>query len=142
MTEHFNEDEFRCHCGCGQVKVDQALADGLESIRQATGLVIRVTSGYRCPGRNKACGGATKSQHMLGTAADICTGSDRELWAVYAAALKVPRFSAGGIGIYLKRGGWIHVDVRAGRSRWAEDENKRAIDHAEAAARLKARAAA
>lgn len=43
----------------------------LDPLRQAYGKPIRVNSGYRCPVKNKAVGGATASQHMKGEAADI-----------------------------------------------------------------------
>ena len=36
-----------------------------------------MTSGYRCGRLNKAVGGAAKSQHMYGQAADIRTVSDK-----------------------------------------------------------------
>ncbi len=49
----------------------------LDPLREAWGAPIIVTSGYRCPKLNKAVGGASKSQHMYGQAADIRTVSDR-----------------------------------------------------------------
>ena len=52
-----------------------ALVDNvLDPLREAWGKPIIVTSGYRCPRLNKAVGGATKSQHLTGHAADITTG--------------------------------------------------------------------
>ena len=55
----------------------------LDPLRQAWGKPIHVNSGYRCPALNKAVGGVPHSQHMLGEAADITTGSrdgNRRLW--------------------------------------------------------------
>lgn len=49
----------------------------LDPLREAWGGPIIVTSGYRCGKLNRAVGGATKSQHMLGQAADIRTVSDK-----------------------------------------------------------------
>lgn len=50
----------------------------LQPIRDGLGIPIKVTSGYRCPGLNKAVGGAKSSQHLEGKAADIVlsTGSN------------------------------------------------------------------
>lgn len=48
----------------------------LDPLREAYGRPIIVTSGYRCPELNKAVGGATGSQHMLGQAADIRSKED------------------------------------------------------------------
>lgn len=52
------------------------VANILDPLREAYGKPIIVTSGYRCPKLNKAVGGAAKSQHMKGQAADIRTVSD------------------------------------------------------------------
>lgn len=49
----------------------------LDPLREAWGAPIVVTSGYRCEKLNKAVGGAKKSQHLYGQAADIRTVSDR-----------------------------------------------------------------
>lgn len=46
----------------------------LEPLREQFG-VIRITSGYRCPEVNEKIGGARRSQHMFGEAADIHCGS-------------------------------------------------------------------
>lgn len=48
----------------------------LDPLREAWGGPIIVTSGYRCGKLNRAVGGANKSQHMLGQAADIRTVID------------------------------------------------------------------
>jgi len=60
--------------------ITQRLTDLVENVldplREKWGAPIRVSSGYRCPKLNKAVGGATGSQHMLGEAADITTLSD------------------------------------------------------------------
>ena len=49
----------------------------LDPLRVAWGKPIVVTSGYRSPKLNRAVGGAAKSQHCKGEAADIRTLSDR-----------------------------------------------------------------
>ena len=49
----------------------------LDPLREAWGAPIIVTSGYRCGKLNRAVGGAAKSQHLLGQAADIRTISDK-----------------------------------------------------------------
>ena len=48
----------------------------LDPLRERFGKPIIVTSGYRCKELNKAVGGAAKSQHMSGEAADIRTVED------------------------------------------------------------------
>ena len=43
----------------------------LEPLRAIVGVPIRVTSGYRSPGVNSRVGGSSRSQHLLGQAADL-----------------------------------------------------------------------
>ncbi len=72
----FIEKEFVCKC-CGQLppfakENIEALVDNvLDPAREKFGMPIVVNSGYRCPKHNKAVGGVTGSQHLLGQAADI-----------------------------------------------------------------------
>ena len=47
------------------------LAISLEAIRALLGKPIMISSGYRCPALNESVGGAKKSQHRYGLAADI-----------------------------------------------------------------------
>ena len=50
----------------------------LQPIRNKYGRAITITSGYRCQALNKAVGGVTTSQHLLGQAADIkCTATTK-----------------------------------------------------------------
>ena len=46
----------------------------LEPLRKRFGKPIYVNSGYRCPELNRAVGGAIKSYHQYGRAADIVAG--------------------------------------------------------------------
>ena len=63
-----------------------ALVDNvLDPLREAWGKPIKVNSGYRCRALNKAVGGVPASQHMLGQAADITSGSqeaNRDLYSL------------------------------------------------------------
>lgn len=58
-----------------RANLDALVRNVLDPLREAWGAPITVTSGYRSPQLNKAVGGATGSQHMLGEAADISVGS-------------------------------------------------------------------
>jgi uncharacterized protein YcbK (DUF882 family) len=70
VSPHFKLREFQCRC-CGAVKLSSDLLTLLELMRNAWGGPLTITSGYRCPGRNKAVGGAARSLHLHGAAADI-----------------------------------------------------------------------
>jgi uncharacterized protein YcbK (DUF882 family) len=127
LSANFSTSEFTCHCGCGKAIVQPSLIKALQNIRSRLGIPLTIVSGYRCPDHNKACGGATHSQHMAGTAADVkCS----DLAALYMAAIHEPAIK--GIGIYLRPGGWIHLDTRENESRWAENGLKKPMDFATA----------
>ena len=54
----------------------------LDPIREAFGAPIVVTSGYRSPELNKACGGSKTSHHTKGIAVDLDTDDNAKLWDV------------------------------------------------------------
>jgi uncharacterized protein YcbK (DUF882 family) len=122
LSANFLASEFACRCGCGQVKVDQRLVDGLQALRGDLGRPILVTSGYRCSEHNARVGGAANSQHVLGRAADIrvpgMTAAE-----LYAAACQLPQFS--GFGRDDARG-FLHVDVREHPARWCYLDGRQA----------------
>ncbi len=116
LSQNFSLVEFACpHCGVAEV--EDRLIQGLQHLRNGTG-PIAVSSGYRCPTHNEsdAVGGSPDSTHPKGTGADVVIAR-LDVVEMYEAALLVPEFRLGGIGIY--DGGFIHVDVRSGRTRWA-----------------------
>jgi Peptidase M15 len=115
LSEHFSRVEFACHC-CGQLKLDHGLIEALEQLHELADRAIIVHDGFRCPGHNKFVGGAPNSEHTRGMAADI-SASGLTLQQLFELALQVPAFLNGGIGVY--DGGFLHVDVRPQRARWA-----------------------
>jgi uncharacterized protein YcbK (DUF882 family) len=70
ISPHFKLREFQCRC-CGVVKLSPGLLAMLERMRGEWGAPMIVNSGYRCPKHNKAVGGAARSLHLCGMAADI-----------------------------------------------------------------------
>lgn len=71
ISTHFNRHEFACRCGCGFAVVDKQLNEVLEAIRHHFDRPLIINSACRCADYNKKVGGAKKSQHVLGMAADI-----------------------------------------------------------------------
>jgi zinc D-Ala-D-Ala carboxypeptidase len=53
ITEHFNEDELKCSCGCGRMLFSDKAIQKLEDLRMALNAPIRINSGYRCPLHNE-----------------------------------------------------------------------------------------
>ena len=122
--KYLKRSEFACKCGkhCNGFPVEPAedLVKLLDNIRAHFGKPCKVNSGIRCEKHNAAVGGASASQHLYGTAADIATisGTTPEKMASYVEAL-MP--NSGGIGIY----SWgIHVDTRSIKSRWNDKGSK------------------
>jgi zinc D-Ala-D-Ala carboxypeptidase len=111
LSPHFDRSEFRDK-RTGELPAgapSRALIDVLERLRSRVGRPLRIVSGYRSPATNKAVGGAPRSRHLYGDAADIPSG--------YATTAEAAAAGAVGIG---SRGRWaIHVDTRPGPpARW------------------------
>jgi zinc D-Ala-D-Ala carboxypeptidase len=105
MAKYFTADEFRCKCGCGEVKVNDRLLDLLDKVREMYGKPMMVTSGYRCPTYNAQVGGVDGSAHTKGTAADISCSFGNDRFRMVKAALAVGCLRIG-IGK-----DFIHMDV-------------------------------
>ena len=118
VSDHFKVKEFACSDGSDPVFIAPALVDVLEKIRSHFGKPVHINSGYRTVTKNKAVGGATYSQHLFGTAADITVGDEKtgvvtpKTVAAYAETILT---GTGGIGIYKS---FTHIDVRKVKSRW------------------------
>ena len=124
LAPSFKVREFRCRDGSDTVRIDESLVVLLQCIREHFGKPVHITSGYRTAAHNAAVGGSKSSQHLLGRAADFYVeGVDVATVAAYAETLLPSR---GGIGRYPKdakhptrKTGWVHIDTRANKSRWA-----------------------
>lgn len=79
--------------------------DVLEPARTQLGAPIIVNSGYRCPALNAAVGGAERSYHLVGRAADLTTGTIEGNRRLYAILKALPHFEL----IWERGGTWIHV---------------------------------
>ena len=113
ISTNFKVKEFACTDGSDPIFIDSELVSVLQKIRTHFGKSVTITSAYRTPTKNKACGGTAYSQHLYGKAADIkISGVTPKKIAAYAEKL-LP--NKGGIGIYKT---FVHIDVRASKSRW------------------------
>ncbi len=109
--QHFEPYEFRCRCGtCGGESVAAALVLRLDAAREAFGRPIYVTSGRRCEAHNLRVGGAERSRHLIGCAADIRPPEGvplAELAALLALFFSAP---ADELLVYPSKG-FVHIAV-------------------------------
>lgn len=118
ISKNFQYKEFDCHgkgC-CSTTIIDEKLVGYVQQIRDHFGKPVTITSPYRCEVHNRRVGGATKSYHMQGKAADIVVQgvSSREV-AKYAESIGIL-----GIGLYETSadGYFTHIDTRTTKSFW------------------------
>lgn len=118
ISKNFQFREFDCQgkgC-CSTTVIDEKLVEYIQRIRDHFGRPITITSPYRCETHNRRVGGATKSYHMQGKAADIVVQgvSSREV-AKYAESIGIL-----GIGLYETSadGYFTHIDTRTIKSFW------------------------
>jgi len=109
-TTNFKLREFLCpHCGEGATIVKPELFAALERVRKHYGKPMPVNSGYRCPVHNAKIGGAPRSAHVDGMAADI-SDPDGELAALLDTA------TCEALGIWIEdpaaTEGWVHITIR------------------------------
>ena len=84
------------------------LAQTLEQVRTLLGHEIAINSGYRSPALNAAVGGAPRSQHVEGLAADfICPEYGTPLEIVLALARSAIVFDQ----CILEFSSWVHLSV-------------------------------
>ena len=122
-TPHFRLSEFerRGKCPKRYWRNIQRVMDALEVIRQACGaLPVSLTpaGGYRSPAVNKQNKGrASKSQHLLGKAADIKVKgmSTKKVYAIIARLQVVGLIPKGGLAAYPS---FVHYDIRGRNARW------------------------
>lgn len=117
LSKNFRSTEFDCkgkNC-CGITRIDEDLVGYLQMIRAHFGQAVKINSGYRCATHNKAVGGASKSRHPGGMAADIVVKNVKpEEVAKYAESIGVK-----GIGLYT----WgCHIDTRTTKGFWESDK--------------------
>ena len=112
VAKNFKVKEFACKDGSDTVKLCMVTVGILQSIRDYFGKPVIINSGYRTPSHNKKVGGATNSQHVVGTACDIkVTGIPPTAVAGFIEA----NYPNHGIGLYPT---FVHVDSRGKKSYW------------------------
>jgi len=122
IANNFKLGEFDCSCGCvmpEDVKQNIVkLASQLQIIRDVVDSPIKINSGFRCENLNRSIGGAKRSQHLIGKAADIVVaGLDAytETHPLLDDMMDCGELLQGGLGLYET---FTHYDFRKTRKRW------------------------
>lgn len=116
LSRHFNSSEFECKCKqprCNSSFIATELLDVLRDVRRYFGAPVKITSGYRCITHNESVGGAVRSQHPMGTAADIQVAGIEPIKVQDYLEDQYP--DTYGIGRYTT---FTHIDVRENKARW------------------------
>jgi hypothetical protein len=90
----------------------QRLAEGLEQVQTLLGHPLQISSAYRSPALNAAVGGALRSQHCKGLAADFTCAAFGPPLAVAHAISTNSNASAANIRFdqcILEYGRWVHL---------------------------------
>lgn len=113
LSTNFTVGELAATDGARYARISPELVAGLQRLRARIGAPISINSGYRHPKLNGMVGGASKSRHIAGQAADVRCSimSPLEL-----ARLALDEFGCN-IGIGLGKNG-IHIDVRGTLAIW------------------------
>ncbi len=116
LSKNFQVKEFRCRDGSDPIFIDSELVTLLQKVRDHFGKAVNINSAFRTASYNAKQKKAAKySQHLYGKAADIWIADvSVDTLAAYAETL-LP--NKGGIGRYYTDA-FVHVDVRAAKSRW------------------------
>jgi len=86
------------------------LAKNLQVLRDEVKKPIKITSGYRPAELNAKIGGATKSRHITGEAADfkIEGYTPKQVAAIIEKLIAAGKMKEGGLGTYST---WVHYDT-------------------------------
>lgn len=127
MTQNFKKHEFDCSCGCEMpltVELNvQRLAEELQYIRNYIQRPITINSGYRCESYNNTIpGSSSRSQHVLGKAADIVVSgmNSTQVFEQLDELQHKGKIHTGGMGLYDT---FVHYDIRGYRKRWNYSSN-------------------
>ena len=111
VSTYFTLVEFACKDGSDVVLVHPQLAKGLDALRRASGSPVVLTNSYRTFSHNAKVGGAKRSKHLYGLAADVVS----LVWTPEEVAGWAEDEGFGGIGRYNT---FTHLDVYGQGRRW------------------------
>lgn len=121
LTKNFTKAEFDSKDGAEMplnvLSNIIKLAGELQRVRDVVGVPITINSAYRSPEHNAKVGGAKRSQHLYGRAADIVVQgkTPKEVYDLIEGMIACGDMLQGGLGLYDT---FVHYDIREGKARW------------------------
>lgn len=117
-SRYFTDDEMRCKCGCGRVRMNDVFLAKLDQLREMMNEPLVGTSFYRCENHpaERSKDGSTTGAHVQGKAADIAASGVRATRLIaFAHALSFTGIGAKQHGPVAGR--FVHVDIVDGTPR-------------------------
>ena len=104
--KYFEQEEFRCRCGCGADDMNKTLIRVADRVRGYFGRPMTVSSGRRCASHNAKVGGVSNSRHLSGKAMDFCVVGKTAIQVLdYVKQQPEIRYA------YAIDGTYVHMDV-------------------------------
>lgn len=116
LSKDFWRYEFACKDRCGFSTVDVELIPILQDLRDFFDTGVFISSGCRCEKYNRSVGGAKRSKHKEGRAADIQVSHVTPKAVADYLDSKYP--DKYGLGRYRT---FTHIDTRSGKARWGNN---------------------
>jgi len=113
VVKSFKIKELMQDDGLEYLKMNMKILNAIQMIREHFGKPITVTSAYRSKSYNKAVGGSSKSQHILGNAIDFKVKDTSA--TIVNNYIKDNWRQLGIRGLELNKS-WTHIDCRKGDS--------------------------
>lgn len=117
VSKNFKVKEFACRDGSDKVLLCTETVEILQAVRDYFGKPVIINSAYRTPTYNKKIGGASKSQHVVGTACDI---NIKGVPPAAVASFLEKFYPKHGIGLYPT---FVHIDSRGYKVYWLNKGN-------------------
>lgn len=96
-----------------RLAIEELVKRLLQPLRMAYGKPVRISSGYRCRELNRLVGGAPRSQHMKGEAADCVISGSASVLLGLVLAHNLPFDQA----ILYKKRNFLHLSLRPDQNR-------------------------
>jgi hypothetical protein len=130
LSPHFSLEEFTASQTASRMGIpNQPVGQDLDNVRRTAEVMekvrtllgdkpILISSGYRCPELNSACGGSSTSAHMYGLAADFtCPEAGDPVSICHVLEPYMQELGIDQLISEFNPGGWVHLGLSMGAPR-------------------------